>query len=83
MISKTKQVDNFIGQLLIASPSLNDPNFYQTVTYIIENNESGSFGLIINRPMKTNISEILNQLDLDSSNELGNYPVLPGAPGGL
>ena len=83
MTSKTKQVDNLIGQLLIASPSLNDPNFHQTVTYICENNESGSFGLIINSPMETNISEILNQLNLDSSNELGNCPVLQGGPVGL
>ena len=83
MTSKTKQVDNLIGQLLIASPSLNDPNFHQTVTYICENNESGSFGLIINRPMETNISEILNQLNLGSSNELGNCPGLQGGPVGL
>ena len=83
MTSKTKQVDNLIGQLLIASPSLNDPNFHQTVTYICENNESGSFGLIINRPMETNVSEVLNQLNLDNSNELANSPVLQGGPVGL
>ena len=83
MISKIKQVDNLIGQLLIASPSLNDPNFHQTVTYICENNESGSFGLIVNRPMETNVSEILNQLNLDNSNDLGNFPVLQGGPVGL
>ena len=66
MINKTNQINNFVGQLLIASPSLNDPNFHQTVTYICENDESGSFGLIINRPMETNISEVLNQLNLDT-----------------
>ena len=83
MINKTNQVNNLVGQLLIASPSLNDPNFHQTVTYICENNESGSFGLIINKPMETNISEVLNQLNLDSSNELVNSPVLQGGPVGL
>ena len=83
MINKTNQINNFVGQLLIASPSLNDPNFHQTVTYICENDESGSFGLIINRPMKTNISEVLNQLNLDTPNEPGNFPVLQGGPVGL
>jgi len=85
MIKKTNQINNFVGQLLIASPSLNDPNFHQTVTYICENDESGSFGLIINRPMKTNISEVLNQLNLDTPtpNEPGNFPVLQGGPVGL
>ena len=33
--------------------------------------------------METNISEILNQLNLGSSNELGNCPVLQGGPVGL
>jgi len=83
VINKTNQVDNLVGQLLIASPSLNDPNFHQTVTYICENNESGSFGLIINKPMETNISEVLNQLNLDSTNKLSNLSVLQGGPVGL
>ena len=83
MIKKTNQINNLVGQLLIASPSLNDPNFHQTVTYICENDDTGSFGLIINRPMETNISEVLNQLNLDTPNELGNFPVLQGGPVGL
>ena len=84
MINKTNQINNLVGQLLIASPSLNDPNFHQTVTYICENDDTGSFGLIINRPMETNISEVLNQLNLDTpNNELGNFPVLQGGPVGL
>lgn len=83
MIKKTNQINNLVGQLLIASPSLNDPNFHQTVTYICENDGTGSFGLIINRPMETNISEVLNQLNLDTPNELGNFPVLQGGPVGL
>ena len=83
MTNKTNQINNFVGQLLIASPSLNDPNFHQTVTYICENDDTGSFGLIINRPMETNISEVLNQLTLDPPNELGNFPVLQGGPVGL
>ncbi|WP_404854433.1 YqgE/AlgH family protein, partial [Escherichia coli] len=27
-----------------------DPNFAQTVTYLVEHNEQGAMGLVINRP---------------------------------
>jgi putative transcriptional regulator len=33
-------------------PTLADPNFFQTVTYISEHNASGALGLVINRPLE-------------------------------
>ena len=43
--------NSLVGQFLIASPSLKDPNFEKTVTLVCEQNESGSLGLIINKPL--------------------------------
>ncbi|MDQ3731076.1 MAG: YqgE/AlgH family protein, partial [Pseudomonadota bacterium] len=40
----------FTNQLLIAMPSLADPNFFRTVTLICEHNEQGALGVVINRP---------------------------------
>jgi putative transcriptional regulator len=40
------------GSFLIAKPTLNDPNFMQTVVLILAHNPEGAFGLIINRPLK-------------------------------
>ncbi|MBW1859912.1 MAG: YqgE/AlgH family protein [Deltaproteobacteria bacterium] len=37
------------GHFLIAMPSLSDPNFSETVTYICEHNDEGAVGLVINR----------------------------------
>ncbi|MDG1462646.1 MAG: YqgE/AlgH family protein, partial [Gammaproteobacteria bacterium] len=34
--------NNLRGHLLIAMPSLTDPNFSHTVTYIVEHNEAGT-----------------------------------------
>lgn len=37
------------GHLLIASPYLVDPNFVRSVVLIIQHNENGAFGVILNR----------------------------------
>lgn len=38
------------GHLLVAEPTLADPNFSRTVVYLIEHSESGALGLVLNRP---------------------------------
>lgn len=38
------------GKLLVALPALGDPNFDRTVVYVLEHNEEGAFGLVLNRP---------------------------------
>jgi putative transcriptional regulator len=47
------------GVLLVASPSLEDPNFQQTVLLIVEHGRGGTVGLILNRPTNVLLSEIL------------------------
>ena len=42
-------------QFLIAMPSLADPNFYRTVTYMCAHNEEGAMGIVINRPLQLNL----------------------------
>ena len=37
------------GVLLVASPSLNDPNFHQTVVLILEHGPQGTVGLVRSR----------------------------------
>lgn len=39
------------GQLLIAAPHMPDPRFAQSVIYMVDHDESGAFGLIVNRPV--------------------------------
>jgi putative transcriptional regulator len=51
------------GNLLIASPSLLDPNFKRTVVLITEHNEDGAAGLVINRPSPSPVSELVPQLE--------------------
>ena len=47
------------GVLLVASPSLSDPNFHQTVLLIVEHGRGGTVGLILNRATNVLVSEVL------------------------
>ena len=38
------------GQFLVASPHLKDPNFSRTVVLMLQHEEQGALGVIINRP---------------------------------
>ena len=47
------------GVLLVASPSLNDPNFHQTVVLVLEHGSQGTLGIILNRATTMLLSEAL------------------------
>ena len=51
------------GNLLIASPSLLDPNFRRTVVLITEHSDEGAAGLVINRPSPSPVAELVPQLE--------------------
>ncbi|MEO5725156.1 MAG: YqgE/AlgH family protein [Ilumatobacteraceae bacterium] len=38
------------GKLLLATPPLEDPNFDRTVILVLEHNEGGAVGVVLNRP---------------------------------
>jgi putative transcriptional regulator len=65
-------VDSARGQLLIAGPALLDPNFWRTVVLVVEHNEEGALGLVLNRPSETTVAAAVPQLDdlVDPAEEL-------------
>ncbi len=56
-------MDSLTGQLLLATPSLQDPNFAGSVVLICHHDADGSMGLIINRPQTITIGEVLTDLE--------------------
>jgi putative transcriptional regulator len=50
------------GHLLVASPKLRDPNFYRTVVLLVQHDERGSLGLVLNRPTDVAVSAAWKQL---------------------
>lgn len=47
------------GRLLVAMPVLRDPNFDRTVLYMVEHNDDGALGLVLNRPSAMTVDEPL------------------------
>jgi putative transcriptional regulator len=55
-------VESLKGQLLIAGPSLLDPNFRRTVVLVGEHTEEGALGLVLNRASEATIDEAVPEL---------------------
>lgn len=71
----------FDQQLLIAMPSLSDPNFNRGVTLMCQHNAEGALGITINRQSDLTLMDVLAQLDIRCENEdVGRRPVFEGGP---
>lgn len=47
------------GRLLVSRPELHDPNFDGTITLLLDHDDHGAFGLILNRPTMAACREVL------------------------
>lgn len=56
---------NLTGQFLIAMPSMTDPSFSKTITYICTHNQDGAMGVVINRPLEQNVASLFEQIKLE------------------
>lgn len=65
------------GIFLIATPSLREPSFRQTVVLLCEHGEQGALGVVVNRPTKMNITEVLPQVPILEGQ---NHMVFEGGP---
>ena len=45
------------GSLLLATPTLRDPNFYRSVVLIVEHSEEGALGVVLDRPSLSPLEE--------------------------
>jgi putative transcriptional regulator len=65
------------GVLLVASPSLDDPNFRRAVVLIVEHGPEGTLGLILNRSTNVLLSEALPDLTVLKGT---SYQLFAGGP---
>ncbi len=69
------------NQFLVAMPALTDPYFSRAVIYVCEHDEKGVIGIMINQPLRVNLSELLLQMGMTIDDEqLQNTSVLCGGP---
>ena len=70
-------MDSLRGRLLIAGPTLEDPNFVRAVVLVGEHNDEGALGVVLNRPSDTTVGEAVPDLeDLTGAED----PVHVGGP---
>lgn len=72
--------DSLRNHFLIAMPSLKDPVFAHTITYICEHSADGAMGIMVNHPLNLSLDEIFQQLDLPQNVTMGRQSVLSGGP---
>ena len=65
------------GVLLVASPSLEDPNFRQAVVLVVEHGPEGTVGLILNRSTNVLLSKALPDI---AALKGTNYQLFVGGP---
>lgn len=47
------------GRLLVAAPALMDPNFARSVVLVLEHNDDGALGVVVNRATSVPIGDVL------------------------
>lgn len=72
-----KRPESLAGYFLISETDLMDPNFYRTVVFMVEHNEEGAFGLVVNRLSAVHLGEVLEEA---SDSRVSEMPIYVGGP---
>jgi putative transcriptional regulator len=71
------KVESFAGSLLLAHPSLRDPNFRRAVVLMSVHNSDGAMGVVLNRPLGKRLGELNGEFALGA---LAGVPLFSGGP---
>jgi putative transcriptional regulator len=66
-----RSMESMTGQLLVATPTLKDPNFDRTVVLLVAHEPGGALGVVLNRATEVPVSEVLG-----SWSELAGEPAV-------
>ena len=80
--SALKTVSSYLaGQILIAMPSLADPEFSHSVVYLCAHTAEGAMGLIVNRPLsQPRFGDLLSQLEVQPTPPARDVALCKGGP---
>ena len=90
---------SWAGSLLVATPALGDPSFHRSVVLLLDHDEDGALGVVVNRPTEVDVGAVLpdwqayagvpgvvfhgGPVDLDSALALGAVRSALHGPTGL
>jgi putative transcriptional regulator len=66
-----------VGKLLVSARDLADPNFAESVVLLVQYNQEGTVGLMINHRTRASVSRIIQDLD---TGKHGSDPIYIGGP---
>lgn len=69
--------ESLAGSLLLAHPSMRDPNFRRAIVLMSVHNAEGAMGVVLNRPMRKNLGELNGEFALGA---LASVPLFHGGP---
>ena len=73
--------DALVGQFLVASPQITEAVFSHTVILIVQHNDQGALGIVINQPFEEkSIAELLDDLGKKDAGAAGKVEVFAGGP---
>jgi len=55
-------VESVSQHLIVAAPALGDPNFDGTVVFVVDHDDDGAIGVVVNRPTETPVATHLPEL---------------------
>jgi putative transcriptional regulator len=58
-LTKGRPMESLVGQLLVATPVLRDPNFDRTVVLLVAHENGGALGVVLNRATEVPVHEVL------------------------
>ena len=73
-------IESLANHLLVAMPSLHDPFFSRSVTYVCEHNEQGALGLVLSLPLEATYDELFKHLQIDTNGHVDERYLLAGGP---
>lgn len=68
------------NQFLIAMPTMTGSYFGDTIIYLCEHNQDGAMGLVVNRPSRMTLIELVAQLNIEPGSISPEVPVMDGGP---
>jgi putative transcriptional regulator len=69
------------GQLLVAEPEMGDPRFAKAVILMVQHDQKGALGIVINRPVdEVPVAKLLDALGIDSKDSDGRVRLFAGGP---
>ena len=72
--------ETFEGSFLIASQSMPDPRFSKSVILLINFSSDGAMGIVLNRPHKISLKDVLVDMNVKQVNSNTRIPIFNGGP---